>query len=244
MSNVRFRRVAPFALLLVFVGTLLAQDRARELLEAVIDWVRELGMAGALIYGALYVLATVALVPGALLTLGAGALYGPLWGAVLVTFCSLAGASLSYALARSWWRPWVLRKLQGRTTLLALDRRMADEGWKIVLLLRLSPLVPFSLLNYALGVTRLSYRDYLTASALGMLPAIVLYTYLGSALASLGQSSAVHETVLSLDSIAFWMGLAATLAVTIVITRWARRALRELEVASPATPIDSTLAEP
>ncbi len=237
MSKARLRQGATLALLLFFVVSLLAQDRAREILQEVVLWVRQLGWSGALVYGGMYVVATVALVPGAVLTLGSGFLYGPVWGALLVFVCSLAGASLAFALARNWWRPWVLGKLQSRPTLLALDERLAEDGWKIVFLLRLSPLVPFSFLNYALGATRLPFRDYFSASALGMLPAIVLYTYIGSALASFGKPRSSEGSLGDADSIPFWVGLAATFLVSVVLTRWARRALRELEVGP--TPAES-----
>jgi uncharacterized membrane protein YdjX (TVP38/TMEM64 family) len=111
--------------------------------------------------------------------------------------------------------------------LLSLDKRVGEEGWKIVFLLRLSPLVPFSILNYLLGVTRLSFRAYLGATATGMIPAILLYTYLGSALASLGEVSTGAETGLSTRSPIFWIGLTATALTTWLLGRWARHALRD-----------------
>lgn len=110
--------------------------------------------------------------------------------------------------------------------LLALDKRVAEEGWKVVVLLRLSPLVPFSMLNYFLGVTRLSFRAYLIATAIGMIPGILLYTYLGSALASFSEVSTGLGGGLSTRSPAFWIGMAATALTAWLLARWARHALR------------------
>ena len=235
MSGSRLRKWSGIVLGLLLVISLVAQERVRDLVFEFVAWVRDLGFAGALVYGLAYVVATVALLPGLVLTLGAGFLYGPLWGALLVMICSMAGATLAFLLARTWWRPWVLRKLQGRSAMLALDERMADEGWKIVFLLRLSPLVPFSLLNYLLGVTRLPLREYVGASIVGMIPGILLYSYIGSALANLGETSGTSSKVTSLRSALFWLGLSATFLVTVVVTRWARRALRELQVSDAVT---------
>jgi uncharacterized membrane protein YdjX (TVP38/TMEM64 family) len=227
------RRVASAGLALFFLVSLVAQDRVREVMIDLVLWVRELGWSGALVYGLAYIVATVALVPGLILTLGAGFMYGPFVGALLVFVFSVAGASAAFFVARSWWRPWVLRKLQGRGTLLSLDERVAKEGWKIVLLLRLSPLVPFSILNYLLGITKLSFRAYLGATAVGMIPGIMLYSYLGSALASLSQVSEGAGIGIATNSSAFWIGMAATLLTTILLTRWARHALREMKVQQP-----------
>ena len=234
MARNRIRKWSALVLGLLLVLSLVAQERVRELVFEFVGWIRDLGLSGAFVYGLAYIAATVALVPGLVLTIGAGFLYGPLWGSLLVMICSVAGASAAFLLARTWWRPWVLRKLEGRRTILALDERMGEEGWKIVFLLRLSPLVPFSILNYLLGVTRLRLLQYVGASAVGMIPGILLYCYIGSALATLGEASGTSSEVDSLRSALFWLGLFATLVVTIVVTRWAQRSLRELQIADAA----------
>ena len=226
---------------LVLLVSLMMQGSTRALLLEFVTWVRELGIVGALLYGLVYVVATVALVPGSLLTLGAGFLYGPLWGGLLVLVFSVLGASASFLLARSWLRPWVVRKYSARksstqTPLLALDVRIRGEGWKIVFLLRLSPLVPFTILNYLLGLTSVTLRGYVLASAVGMMPGILLYSYMGSLMASFSDLAAgfwgagageAHAA----GRIVFLGGMAATLLVVVVLTRWARRALGG--VASP-----------
>ncbi len=234
MSASFMRRGASAALALLLLASLLMQDRPREILMELVSWVRGLGWSGAVVYGAVYVVATVALVPGLILTLGAGFLYGPFFGALLVLVCSVGGASAAFFIARSWWRPWVLRKLHKREALLSLDKRVASDGWKIVLLLRLSPMVPFSILNYLLGVTQLSFRAYVGATALGMIPGILLYSYLGSALNSIGDVSNGVGSSLSPHSPFFWVGMAATLLTTVLLTRWARHALREHDMKQPA----------
>jgi uncharacterized membrane protein YdjX (TVP38/TMEM64 family) len=237
MSASLLRRVAMVALALVVLLSLATHGSAHALLMEFVSRVREWGALGALLYGLVYIGATVALFPGALLTLGAGFLYGPLWGSLLVLIFSVLGASASFLLARSWLRPWVVRKYSSRATFLALDERIREEGWKIVFLLRLSPLVPFAILNYLLGLTSVSLRGYVVASNVGMMPGILLYCYIGSAMASFGDPSAGAGGALSAQRVAFWSGLAATVAVTVVLTRWARRALGGFQ--SAATPLES-----
>lgn len=232
MTGALLRRIAMVVVALAVLASLVMHDSASAVLSDFATWVRELGVFGAVLYGLVYVVATVALLPGALLTLGAGFLYGPLWGSLLVIVASVSGASLSFLLARSWLRPWVVRKFSSRATFLALDQRVRAQGWKIVFLLRLSPLVPFAILNYLLGLTSVTFRNYVIASQVGMLPGTLLYCYMGSFMASFGDLGAGATTALSAQRIAFWAGLAATLAVTIVLTRWARRSLNALPSAT------------
>jgi uncharacterized membrane protein YdjX (TVP38/TMEM64 family) len=235
MSKAALRRFALALVILALVASLLLQDSIRELLSELVTWVRQLGVTGALVYGLVYVAATVALLPGALLTLGAGFLYGPGWGSLVVLVFSVLGASASFLLARSWWRPWFSRKFSTRASFQSLDQRIQSEGWKIVFLLRLSPLVPFSMLNYLLGLTSVSLRGYVAASIVGMVPGILLYSYLGSLMATLGDFNSLSGDALGLQRLAFWGGMVATLVVSIVLTRWARERLGDL---SP-TPAES-----
>ncbi len=129
-----------------------------------------------------YAVACVAFVPGSLLTPGAGAVFGPVVGSVCASLGSTAGASLAFLVGRFVARDAVARRIAGNPRFRAVDDAIAREGWKIVLLLRLSPLFPFVFLNYALGLTRVRFRDYVVASWIGMMPGTVLYVYLGSVL--------------------------------------------------------------
>jgi len=142
-------------------------------------WVRGAGAWGPACYIGAYAFAAVLSLPGALLTLAGGALFGPVWG----TFYSLTGATIgataAFAIARYAASDWVGRRAGGWT------RRLIDgvdrEGWRFVAFVRLVPLLPFNLLNYALGLTRIRLAHYAAASYVFMLPGALAYTYLGYA---------------------------------------------------------------
>ncbi|HVA66839.1 MAG TPA: TVP38/TMEM64 family protein [Elusimicrobiota bacterium] len=197
-------------------------------IEAALRGIRNMGAWGPAAFITLYVSSTVALIPGSVLTLGAGALFGVLWGTIYVSIASVTGASLAFVIGRYLAKSWVSRKMEGNQKLKRLSKAVAKEGWKLTLLVRLSPVFPFNILNYAFGLTEVSFRDYVLASWLGMLPGTILYVYLGSLakdLAQLGLDRNRHK------SPAEWAleitGLAATAAVTVVISRLAKRALNE-----------------
>jgi len=197
------------------------------LVEKGLTWVADLGWWGALAFSGLYVIATIAFLPGSVLTLGAGVLFGPLWGSVVVFCSATAGAIAAFSIGRYWVRDWVMRRLaQGNANFVALDRAVAQDGFKIVLLTRLSPLFPFNALNYLYGLTGVRLRDYAIASV-GMLPGTVMYVYLGASFKSLAEVFAGGDRAKTPQEWAlFILGLGATVAVTVVITRIARRALR------------------
>lgn len=203
-------------------------DSLQQLLLEYISWVRALGAGGVVLYGVVYIVSTVALVPGSILTLAAGFLYGPYWAMLMVLISSVLGATIAFVLARGWLRPWVVRKFSKYPSYVRLERRIAEEGWKVVFLLRLSPLMPFSVMNYILGLSTVSLRGYVLASIFGMLPGILLYTYIGSLvsdLSQLGSTSVMPESGVS--QIVFWGGLISTLAASVFLAKWARSALAE-----------------
>ncbi len=193
---------------------------------SLVEWVQGAGAAGAGVFALVYVAATALLLPGSLLTLGAGFAYGPVWGTVLISPVSVLAATVSFLLARFVARDWVARKVAAEPRFAAIDAAVGESGFKIVALLRLSPVLPFSLMNYALGLTRVRLRDYVLGSWLGMLPGTVMYVYLGSLVTSATQlASGDRPDSGAWGRALYWGGLAATLLVTIVITRVARRAL-------------------
>ncbi len=195
-------------------------------LLALVERIRDTGLAGSVLYVVLYVVATVLVVPASVLTLGAGFAYGPVYGTLLVVVASNLGALAAFLLGRTALREQVSRRLAGQPRFSAVDAAVAEQGFKVVLLLRLSPLFPFNLLNYALGLTRVRPRDYVLASFLGMLPGTVLYVYLGSLVTNLAQLSRGERPDAGLSGqLLFWGGLAATVLVTVYVTRLARRAL-------------------
>lgn len=188
-------------------------------------WVDGLGAWGPIAFAAGYALAVAAFIPGSWLTLAAGATFGIAVGLVAVLAGASAGAVLSFVIARHLARGAVERRLSGDPRLAEIDRAVGDSGLRIMILLRLSPAFPFGLQNYALGLTRVRLRDYAIA-LLGIVPGSALYVYAGAvatevAVAAGGAApprGAAYYTLLV-------VGLLATLAVTVVVTRIARRAL-------------------
>ena len=190
-----------------------------------LTWVDSLGSVGAIAFIIIYILATVAFFPGSILTLGAGVVFGLVLGSFYVFIGATIGATAAFLVGRYLARGWVAEKIQGNNKFQAIDEAVRKEGLKIVLLTRLSPIFPFTLLNYAYGVTGVSLKDYLLGCA-GMIPGTIMYVYIGSLagnLATIGTSAQATNPVLS------WtirlIGFIATVAVTLYVTKIARQAL-------------------
>ncbi len=194
-------------------------------LGAALTWAASHREPAALVFIALYVLATVCLIPGLILTLAGGAIFGLARGVALVSAGSLLGASAAFFVGRTFAREWTQQRIAAWPRFRALDGALGERGFWIVLLTRLSPLFPFNLLNYAYGVTAVRPRDYIAASWLGMLPATVLYVYAGSAAANLAQALSGRVRTGKSATVLLVVGLAATVAVTALVTRAARRRL-------------------
>ena len=191
-----------------------------------VEWVHSLGALGPAVYTIIYILAAVLMFPASLLTLAAGFLYGPLWGTLLVSPVSVAASALAFLLGRSVAREWIGRRIEQNARFSAIDTAVGADGLKVVFLLRLSPIFPFTLLNYALGLTRVRLRDYVLASFLGMLPGTFLYVYLGSSVANVAALTSGKATSGGpWQHVLFWGGLAATALVVVLVTRTARQAL-------------------
>jgi uncharacterized membrane protein YdjX (TVP38/TMEM64 family) len=199
----------------------------RALLRDSLAWVEQLGPWGPVLFVLIYIVAAVLFVPGSALTLGAGAVFGVGLGSVLVSLGATLGATAAFLVGRYFARAWVAKKIEGNAAFAAIDRAVAAEGWKIVGLTRLSPAFPFSLLNYAFGLTRVSLRDYVVASWIGMMPGTVMYVYIGSLARVAGDRTRTPGEWALLG-----LGLVATIAVTIFIARIARTALAKRTQAS------------
>ncbi|KAF5839477.1 snare associated Golgi protein-domain-containing protein [Dunaliella salina] len=197
--------------------------------EAISDVAKDLGpFWGAALFTAAYVLFTVLLIPGSILTLAAGALFGPIRGTVVVSIASTLGAVAAFLIARYLAQPWVEAKLRGNMRLQAVISSISAEGTRLVLLLRLSPLFPFAILNYALGLTTISLTDYTLATWLGMIPATFAYVYLGD----VGRSAAdaASKQSFSPQQLALWgLGAGATLLATKLVSSAANKALKDAE---------------
>ncbi len=200
---------------------------AQQLLENALDWIDTLGPWGPIAFIIIYILATVLFLPGSLLTLGAGFLFGPISGSIYVSIGSTIGATCAFLVGRYLARGWVSKQIEGNEQFKAIDKAVADEGWKIVGLTRLSPIFPFNLLNYAFGLTQVSLRDYFFASWIGMMPGTVMYVYLGSLAGSLATLGTEGRSRTTAEWVLYGVGLVATVAVTIYVTKIAKKALQK-----------------
>jgi len=187
-------------------------------------WIGGLGMWGPVVLAAIYVVATVLFVPGTILTLAAGAIFGLAIGTATVSVGSTLGASAAFLIARYGAREKVATMAQHNRHFGAIDRAIEEGGWKIVALLRLSPALPFNLQNYLYGLTPVAFWPYAIASWIAMLPGTFLYVYIGhvtgTAIAGDRERSAFEWGMLI-------VGLLATVAVTVYVTRLANRKLNE-----------------
>ena len=136
----------------------------KETLAAFLEWVQRIGPSGAVLFGAAYVPAALLFVPASLLTLGAGFVFGVVKATIIVSLGSTAGAAAAFFVSRTVAHDWVIRRLAAWPTLDAIGRAVDTDGFKIVLLTRLSPLFPFNLLNYAYGLTSVPFKTYVLAS--------------------------------------------------------------------------------
>ncbi len=209
----------------------------QQLMQA-LAWIDGLGAIAPLAFILLYIVITIAFVPASIVTLGAGVVFGALKGSALVFVGALLGATAAFLVGRYGLRGWVANKTANNPRFRAVDDAIARDGRKIILLLRLSPVFPFNLLNYSLGLSQISLKDYVVGTV-GILPGTIMYVYLGSLvgnLATLGADSSQPPEAATAQWILRIVGLAATVAVTLYVTRIARRALTEAIPKDPASP--------
>jgi len=204
----------------ILLVRLLPVDAFVEALEARVE---SLGLWGPGVFAAAYAVATVLFIPGSALTLAAGAVFGLVRGTITVSIGSTTGAALAFLIARYFARRRIEALTRSNPRFAAIDRAIGEQGWKIVALLRLSPLVPFNLSNYFYGLTAIRFWPYVLASWLAMLPGTFMYVYLGyiGREAAAGSGAGLGQWVLRI------VGLLATVAVTVYVTRLARRALAQ-----------------
>lgn len=204
---------------LVAAYALLPVDEWIEMFRA---WIEGLGPVGWFVFMAVYAIAVFALVPGSFLTLAAGVAFG-LWGFPLVAGGAIMGAALAFLAGRYLVRDRVRAAISERPRLRAIDTAIGEEGWKIVALMRLSPLVPFSLQNWVFGATSVGFLPYFLATSFGILPGTLLYVWIGS----LGGAAASAEDADSLKFVFFGIGILATLIVTVLVGRKASAKLKQ-----------------
>ncbi len=201
------------------------QFNPQELLRNALQWIENLGPKGAIAFILIYIVATVAFLPGTILTVGAGVIFGVVLGSIYVFIGATLGATAAFLVGRYLARGWISKKIESNNNFKAIDEAVGKEGFKIVLLTRLSPVFPFNLLNYAFGVTRVSLRDYFLG-CIGIIPGSILYVYIGSLAGSLAMIGAESQpTNLTVKWAIRIVGLIATVAVTVYVTRVAQKAL-------------------
>jgi len=201
-----------------------------------LSWISALGPLGLLIFTVLYILACVLLLPGSILTLGAGVVFGVVPGSIAVSIGSTLGATCAFLVGRYLARGWVARRIAGNDKFQAVDEAVAREGWKIVLLTRLSPIFPFNLLNYAFGLTKVNLKHYFFASWVGMIPGTVMYVYIGSLAGDLARLGTAGRTRTVSEWVLYGIGLLATIAVTVLVTRLSKKALAGRVPSEPKQP--------
>jgi len=199
----------------------------QEFLQNALQWINSLGAIGGIVFIGIYIIATLAFLPAALLTLGAGVIFGVTWGSVYVFIGATLGAIAAFLGGRYLAQGWVKEKISSYKKFAIIDKAVSKEGLKIVLLVRLSPLFPFNLLNYALGITSVSFQDYLIGSV-GMIPGTIMYVYFGSLVGDIALIGSKNQPG---NIILHWviqiMGLIATIAVTVYVTKIAKKALKD-----------------
>ncbi|KAI8107357.1 hypothetical protein M9435_002388 [Picochlorum sp. BPE23] len=185
------------------------------------------GVLGPVVFIIIYAVAAVLFVPASVLTVSAGFLFGPWLGSSIVSIAATTGAGLAFLIGRYFARSYVESTIQKNEKFVAIDKAIASQGAKVVFLMRLSPLFPYSVINYSLGLTKVPFTQYIVASWIGMLPGTFAYVILGSAgkaaVTAGGTSSAFPGALL------YFVGALATLGVTVLISREASKVLNEMD---------------
>ncbi|MGD1716401.1 TVP38/TMEM64 family protein [Dapis sp. BLCC M172] len=229
----KLKRIGKFILLFILVTSLIITGKyfnLPQVLRNTLIWIESLGFWGPITFIIIYNLATLLLIPGSVLTLGGGVIFGVFRGSIYVVLASTLGATIAFVIGRYISRDWVCQQLSQHPKFKAIDIAVVKEGFKIVFLTRLCPLFPFNLLNYAFGVMRVSLKDYILGS-LGMIPATVMYVYLGSLMGDIALVGTSQQPTNLTIELTKWiiniLGLITTIVVTIYVTRLAKKALEE-----------------
>lgn len=202
----------------------------QELLRTVLIEIEHLGVWGPVAFILTYNLATILFIPGSVLTLGGGVLFGCWWGSIYVFIAATLGATFAFLIGRYLSRDRVIKYMEAHPKFKALDRAVSKEGLKIVFLTRLCPLFPFNLLNYALGITQVSLKDYILGS-FGMIPGTLMYVYSGSLVGNIAAIGTETQPANPEAEAVKWLiniiSFTAAVGVTFFLSRIARKALDE-----------------
>jgi uncharacterized membrane protein YdjX (TVP38/TMEM64 family) len=212
-------------LVVVTLSILSAILPVKDWIRAFIGWVQQLGPLGVIVFILAYALATVLFLPGWIFTVSAGLIYGVFVGTLVALTGAIIGATLAFLIARYLLRRNIEEWTRKNPRFRAIDEAIGKNGWKIVGLLRLSPLIPFNLSNYFYGITSISFGAYVAVSAVGMIPGTLLYAYLGAiGQAGISGGTAQHS---KWQYVLLAVGLVATIAVTVLVSRIAKNALKK-----------------
>jgi uncharacterized membrane protein YdjX (TVP38/TMEM64 family) len=196
--------------------------------QEIVAWIAGAGWEGVIVFAGIYVIATLLLIPPGILNALSGALFGVLLGMAVALPANIAAALIGFAVSRTIGGAWAQAVIQRRRSWGAIDRAVGRAGFKIVFLLRCSPISPFAILNYALGLTRVRFRHYALGSVLGTVPGTLLYVCAGSTAASAAGLLAHRlQPGGAPERIFLWAGLAATVVGVALITRYAKSELRD-----------------
>ena len=243
MVHIRRAIIIQLAGLILVAVSLFFLSRAFPLVDIIADIqqrVMRWGAGSAIWYPLLYACCNVLLLPGGVLSVGAGFFFGLWWGFLIALVGNVAGAAISFFLSRWVGREWLRRKLLRNRTLVALEPAVEREGWKIILLSQLHPLFPTSLMNYLYGLTRIRFRTCMLWVAVGQAPGLFLYSYLGT-LGQLGLNLARGKTHPRAIEYLVWLGGFATAAIILVLL--GRIALRLLQEAEREAKAETSSAE-
>ncbi len=213
------------ALVVITLSILTAVLPVKDWIRGFIGWVQQLGPPGVIVFIVVYALATVLFLPGWIFTVSAGLIYGIAGGTLVALAGAITGATLAFLVARYLLRQHIEEFAKKNPRFQAIDAAIGKNGWKIVGLLRLSPLIPFNFSNYFYGITSISLGAYVAVSAVGIIPGTLLYAYLGAiGQASISGGASQHS---KWQYVLLSVGLMATVAVTILVSRIAKNALKK-----------------
>lgn len=209
------------ALILILAALVFAwrSPKAAHLLSQTLEWIKGLGAWAPMAFVVLYVIAVVLFIPASIFTVGAGFVFGMAWGSFYVLIAALIAANVTFLLGRHVARNWIARRIQSYPKFRAIDEAVAREGWKIVALVRLAPVFPFSLMSYAFGLTRIPLWKYFLANFM-MIPGTLMYVYFGAVARDLTGKANTPPWIK-------WTVGAVTVLVVLYITRFAKRALTQ-----------------
>ena len=198
------------------------------LLKSFLEWIGRLGPWAPVFLVAFDAVVCLLCLPGSAVTLVAGFLWGTAAGSAVASLGATLGATAAFLISRLLLRGWIERRLTGHPAIGAIDRAIGSQGFRIVLLVRLCSLLPYDLMSYALGLTKVSFRRYLLGTWLGRLPEILLWAYIGSTAKDLADVFAGKVQAGLGGRILLGLGIAAMIAATFVVSQIARKALREV----------------